>query len=137
MIFNRFKSFFHLLKQYFLKKKRSKSKKAQTVSEDDLYSLDAYQLKNLLDRNIYFDFFQLDSLNAEVNDELKKHLQKAQLKTQEEVLSQLEGEDVKKPIVLVCKTGEASKNFSRELRAKGFVNVYFMKKGFQSLLENF
>ncbi|MCZ0932976.1 MAG: rhodanese-like domain-containing protein [Oligoflexia bacterium] len=132
-LFHKFKGFFHLfLKQYFLKKK-----KTQTLSEDDLYSLDGYQLKNLQEKNIYFDFFQLDSLNEEINCELKKHLQKAQLKTKENILSQLKTEDLKKPIVLICKTGEASKNFSRALRAKGFVNVYFIKKGFQSLLEDF
>ena len=105
--------------------------------EDDLYSLDGYQLNNLLDKNIYFDFFQLDSLKGEINDELKKPLQKAELKTNEEILSQLKAEDFKKPIVLVCRTGKSSKALSQELRAKGFVNVYFMKKGFQSLIEDF
>ena len=173
--FGKFKDFFYsLLRHYFLKQKKSKNKNAQTVSEDDLYSLDGYQLKNLFEKNIYFDFFQLDSLNEEmrqpgwnfqhdlsripsedrnsheregikkeqeysnklsINYEIKKHLQKAQLKTKENILSQLKNEDVKKPIVLICNTGESSKEFSRALRAKGFVNVYFMRNGFQSLIE--
>ena len=126
---------FQFLKKYFLEFKRRENKKAKSsLLEDDLFSLDGYQLTNLLDKNIHFDFFQLDTLNQEIEGKLKKYFQKAQLKTQEEILFQLEGEDINKPIILICKTGEASKKTSRVLRAKGFVNVYFMKKGFQSLL---
>ena len=158
-----------------LKKAVSKDSPTQSLSEDDLYCLDGYQLKNLLDKNIHFDFFQLDSVNE--NKQIKNLLKKAQLKDKKEILSQLRqsqlfsvrgftgrsqdsssGEDrlienskqkenskqdsmntenFKKPVVLICKTGAVSKSFSRELRAKGFVNVYFINKGFQSLLEDF
>ena len=137
MIFNSFRSFVAFIKQNCLRRKRSSSKKAQTVLEDDLYSLDGRQLKNLLEKNIYFDFFQLDSLTEEGGYDLRKSLKKAQLQAKENILSQLKGEDFKKPIVLICKTGESSKVFSRELRAKGFANVYFVRKGFHSLMEDF
>ena len=131
MAFIKIKSFF-----YFLKKKQSKKEKAQALSEEDIYSLDIYQLKNLLDKNIYFDFFQLDPLSENKDNKLSKYLQKAKLKTKEDILFQLKTvEDLKNPIVLICKTGKTSQVFSRELRDKGFVNVYFIKKGFQSLLE--
>ena len=158
-----------------LEKAGSKDSPTQSLSEDDLYCLDGHQLKNLLDKNIHFDFFQLDSVNE--NKQIKTLLKKARLKDKKEILSQLcqsqlfsvrgfsrgkkdssGGEDrlienskqkenskqdsmnkenFKKPVVLICKTGAVSKSFSRELRAKGFVNVYFIKKGFQSLLEDF
>ena len=133
MIFNKLKVLFH-----FFKKKKPNKQAIQTFSEDDLYSLDGRQLKNLLDKNIYFDFFQLDSLTEEIALKLKKYLQKAQLKTKEEVLFQLKEEkDFKKPIVLICERGESSKIFSRKVRTQGFTNVYFIKKGFQSLMEDF
>ena len=134
MIFNRFQ----FLKRYFFKlKKRKRGKTVSALLEDDLYSLDSFQLKNLLDKNIHFDFFQLDSLNEKIRGKMQKYLNKALLKTKKEILSELKTEDFKKPLVLICKTGHDSKVFSQELRKKGFVNVYFIKKGFQSLLEDF
>ena len=132
------KSLFHFLKQRFFKQKQ----KTQTPSEEELYSLDEYQLKNLLDKNINFDFFylkkedsfsdqnKLDDLNK---IDIKQKLKTAQLKTKEEILSQLKDESFEKPIVLICKTGIDSKVLFKELRDKGFFNVYFMTKGLQSL----
>ena len=137
MNFKRLKSFFNFIKKKIIIKKHSKNQINLVLSEEDLYFLDGYQLKNLLDKNIYFDFFQLDTFNEEINSKLKQVLKKTQLKTQKEILSQLQGKDLKKPIVLICKTGAVSMAFAKELRAKGFVNVYFMRKGFQSLIEDF
>ena len=136
MKINRLKSFFNFIKKYLIKR-NSKDQIKLDMSEEALYSLDGYQLKNLLDKNISFNFFQLEAFNKELNSNLKEVLKKMKLKNQQEILSELEGQDFKKPIVLICKTGDISIFFAKELRAKGFVNVYFMKKGFQSLTEAF
>ncbi|MCY4321278.1 MAG: rhodanese-like domain-containing protein [Bdellovibrionaceae bacterium] len=127
------KSFFVFLRQSFFNKKESKSK----LLEDDLYSLDKYQLNNLIEKNISFDFFQLESFSEDTKSSFNKYLQKARLQTKEDILSDLNQEDVKTPIILICKTGKSSQTFSRQLRDKGFVNVYFIKKGLESLVEDF
>ena len=148
MIIEKLKILFQLLKQRFLQQ-RQKKNRTQTLSEEDIYSLDGYQLKNLLDKNIHFDFFQLDSFNEGSGSflqknqdilnkaEVKNQLKKAKLKTKEEILFQLKTEDFQKPIVLICQTGSDSKKLSQELRVKGFFNVYFLRKGLQSLTEGF
>ena len=116
------------MKFFSIKNFFNRSQKNKTL-EEDLYSLDSYQLNNLIEKNISFDFFQLESLNGKYKD--NKILQKA--KGKEELLSELKTKDLNKPIVLICKTGEHSKAFSKELRDKGFINVYFVKKGLQSI----
>lgn len=137
MVFNNLKSFFNFIKKKYIIKNDLEDKIKFAENEEILYALDGYQLKNLLDKNISFDFFQLETFNKELNIELKEVLKKMQLKSQKEILSYLKGHDLKKPIVLICNTGKSSKLFSQELKAKGFINVYFMKKGFQSLIEAF
>ena len=115
------------IKKFF---NRFQTKKAKSlVEEEELYALDSEQLKHLIEKNISFDFFQLEALNKSQ----KLILQKAKLKTKEEIVSELKTANLNQPIVLICSTGERSRAFSAELRDKGFINVYFVKKGFYSL----
>ena len=133
--------------------KKLGSKASQNLQpEEDLYALEEDQLKELLEKNISFDFFQLKALDqeelnrrelnpGELNPELLKPteildqslLKKAKLRSPEEIVLELKNTDLKHPIVLICPRGEQSQSFSQELRDKGFINVYFVKKGFQSL----
>lgn len=115
------------LKKLF-KKSRHKSIK-KPLGDEDLYSLDSQQLKDLIEKNISFDFFQLGSLNP--SD--KPILPQAKIKSQEEIMSQLKSTPLNRPIVLVCPNGKLSRAFSATLRDKGFINVYFVKQGFSSL----
>ena len=96
--------------------------------EEDLYSLDEYQLNNLLDKRVQFHFYSLDSLKE--TKLLVSGFNKAQYKTKKDILIELKGQDLSHPIVLVCKKGDSSKAFSQVLREKGFINCYYLKKGF-------
>ena len=100
-----------------------------------MYALEEDQLKELLEKNISFDFFQLKAVDSTelLQQSDKPLLKKAKLKSPEEIMSELQTANLKQPIVLICPRGEQSRSFSQELRDKGFINVYFVKKGFQSL----
>ena len=118
----------------FFKKRGSRNKSQQTknknleLKEEDLYSLDEYQLNNLLDKKVVFHFFSLDAFSEK--DFLPPSYKTAQIKTKEEILSQFKDQDFKQPIILICKDGVKSKSLSQVLREKGFINCYFLKKGF-------
>lgn len=105
------------------------------VDESDLYSLNRHQLKNLIDKNIHFGFFQVEDF-APLEGEAVRLLEKAQRKTEEELLPELENQDLQKPLVLVCREGGISKRLSQKLRRQGFVNVYFVEEGRQGLLKD-
>lgn len=96
--------------------------------EEDLYSLDEYQLNNLLDKKVNFLFFSLDVFSKDAL--LPFSFQKVQVKAKEEILAELKNQDFKAPLVLICKNGDQSKAFSQTLRDKGFINCYYLKKGF-------
>ena len=110
------------------KAKSAKKGKNKRAGFEDLYSLDEYQLNNLLDKKISFRFYSLDSLPE--NRALTSGFSKAQLKTKEEIQDELKGQDLKQPIILICKDGVQSKAFSQALREQGFINCYYLKKGF-------
>ena len=112
--------------------KKMKDKKSEEL-EESLYSLDEYQLNNLLDKKINFRFYSLDSFPE--NTLLIPGLQKAQFKTKEDIQAELKGQDFNQPLVLICQKGDKSKAFSQTLREAGFINCYYLKKGFSSGLK--
>ena len=133
----RFFHFFKFLSQKFFPKQKllknkvtrdNKQAHNKLSLEEDLYSLDEYQLNNLLDKRVQFYFYSLDSL--EETKLLVSGFSKAQYKTKEDILIELKGQDLSHPIVLICKKGDSSKAFSQILREKGFINCYYLKKGF-------
>ena len=128
---------FFRVRGVFQKKSTSKTKyktspKGEDTNSDSLeeglYSLDEYQLNNLLDKKINFLFFSLDVFSKDAL--LPFSFQKIQVKTKEEILAELKSQDLKVPLVLICKSGDQSKAFSQTLRDKGFINCYYLKKGF-------
>ena len=142
-----------LLSKIFQKNRFGKSKQSQKsdsasnnlgfsdskkTNEDelDLYSLNRYQLKNLLDKNVYFRFFQLEDFSYSYNKEIEHLLKKVEKKVEETLLLDLKDQDLKQPIVLICDKGFASRPVAQKLRSRGFINVYFVQGGLKGLLED-
>lgn len=116
---------------------RGSSKSLQGKAADcDLYSLDRYQLKNLIDKNIRFIFFQIEDFSCDYDKSTQFLLMKAKRKAEEDLLSDLQSQEPKQPVVLICDKGGLSQKLSKKLRDNGFINVYFVKGGLKSLLEN-
>ena len=112
------------------------SHSTQNIEDDiSLYALNRSQLKNLVDKNIHFGFFQLEDFSFPCDQEAKYLLQKAEKKTEGAILSDLKDQDLQQPLVLICNKGIISRKISQKLRDKGFVNVYFMGGGLKALLE--
>lgn len=103
---------------------------------EEMYSLNRYQLKNLLDKNIHFGFFQLEDFSFSADKKTEDLLKKAQRKTEQELLSDLKTEDFKQPLVLICEKGLFSQKLSQKLREKGFLNVYFIEGGMRQLVKD-
>lgn len=114
--------------KFFLSRFKKIKNKKKDFLEEELYSLDEGQIDNLLDKKINFHFYSLDDLPEKAFP--APSFKKAQFKTKEEIVTALKDQDLKQPIVLICKDGVASKAFSQELREKGFINCYFLEKGF-------
>ena len=127
MVFSRLKNFIP---------KRSKSCEKKTREEIDLYSLNRYQLKNLMDKNIHFGFFQLENFSCGYDRETEALLKKLKKKTEEELLSDLKDQDLKQPLVFICEKGFISKALAQKLRDHHFINVYFVKGGLKGLLKD-
>ena len=107
----------------------------EEAEDCSLYSLDRYQLKNLIDKNIRFSFFQIEDFSCHYDRLTQFFLMKTEKKTEKELLSNLKSQDSKQPMVLICDKGQLSQQLSKKLRSQGFVNVYFVKEGLRGLLE--
>ncbi len=128
----------------FFKKDQKKSQRAVKASkvidtagnnETDLYALNRYQLKNLLDKNVYFRFFQVESFSFSYDRDIEYLLKKVKQKTKEELLMELKNQDLKQPLVLICNKGFVSQKLAQKLQNKGFVNAYCIAGGLKGLLE--
>lgn len=108
----------------------------QNDEEWKLYTLNRFQLKNLVEKNIYFHFFQLEDFSLFCDKDTKLLLEKVKRREKEKLVLQLDDEDLKQPIVLICEKGFISKQVFQVLRAKGFINVYFVEGGLAELLKN-
>ena len=62
-------------------------------------------------------------------------LKKAKKTTDQELLLELKNQDLKQPLVLLCEEGERSCFVAKNLRDKGFINVYFVSGGVKALLK--
>lgn len=139
------KSFFqfavHWMPQFFknkikfFKNRNSFDSLKKNEEEWRLYTLNRLQLKNLVDKNIHFHFFQLEEFSLNYDKEIEVFLKKAKRIEKEKLVLDLNVQDLQQPIVLICERGLISKQAFQELRKKGFINVYFVEGGLQKLLE--
>lgn len=113
------------------------NKKLKPVeNEVEFYSLNWFQLKNLLDKNIAFGFFKVEDFFISNDKEYAQILKKLKRKTEEELLLELKDQNLEYPVVLICQNGGVSKSLSKKLKTQGFINVYFVKGGWTGLLES-
>ena len=108
--------------------------------EEEIYSIDLFQLENLLLKKIHFHLFKTEDFPIEsaLSPVVKEALQKAQTVLGEKAaLSALRGRGKEEPIVLVCATGAHSQKTAQKLREKGCFNAYFLKDGANSLSLSF
>ena len=106
------------------------------ILDEDIYSLNRYQLKNLLDKNIHFGFFQLEDCSFKYDPETEALLKRVQRTTGEELLFDLKDQDLQQPLVLLCKEGLMSKTIAQKLRDRGVINAYFVQGGIRALLKD-
>ncbi len=114
------------------------SKKTKDVeSLPPSYSIDRVQLKNLIDKRIPFHFFQMEKLIVEDEfSEVKNIVNQSVFKTEEEVLSFIKNQNLHCPFVFLCENGFVSEKISEDLRAKGYINAYYVEKGLRGLKKN-
>ena len=74
-------------------------------------------------------------LSSDEKKTWEKYLKKSEIKTPGEVFSLLKKTPKEQPLVFVCKEGELSKKFSREIRNKGWHNVYYAEGGLSALTD--
>lgn len=117
-----------------LKEQKAPAFKASQREELELFALNRFQLKNLVDKNISFSFFQLEDFSVDVDSLTKRILLKAEKKTGDELLLCLKKQDSSHAIVLICERGDISRKMAQNLRDKGFINAYFIKGGLIALL---
>lgn len=106
-----------------------KNQKPESENQD-FYSLDLLQLKNLLDKKVPFSFFCLE---PSLREEEKPLVSFAEVKTEEELLAFAQEQTKNHPFVLVCREGLVSLEISQKMRRAGYINVYYVKKGFLGL----
>ena len=141
----KFKDFFPLrlskLSQFFRKRVRSLKSlySFNFIKRDEedwkLYTLSRTQLKNLIDKNIHFHFFQLEDFSIVYEKEAALLLKKAKRVEKGKLVLELRDQDRQQPIVLICEGALISKQVFQELRQKGFINVYFIDGGLKKLME--
>ena len=104
--------------------------------EEDVYSIEIFQLENLLLKKIHFHLFKMEDFPLEGvrSSVVKEALQKAPaVLGGKAALDALRGRGSAEPVVLVCATGALSKKAAQKLREKGRFNSYFLKGGCQSI----
>lgn len=112
------------------------SKFIHEENEDD-FSIELFQLENLINNNISFLFFNLssNSLVKESGNLAPSVLKLSQAGTELDIKKQLRQMDKSKPVVLICEKGDQSRDLTMQLQKKGFINTFFIKGGIMSLRE--
>jgi len=111
-------------------------KKKSKTKDIPFFAINKMQLKNLIDKQIHFYFFQIEELALDQgNKDIQALLGKSELKTAEEITGFLKNKAQNSPCILLCKEGVISEQISEDLRAKGYINVYYVEKGLKGLQE--
>ena len=103
----------------------------------DYYSIEVFQLENLINNQIPFLFFNL-SPHFPVKDHgnfVSSILKLSQAFTEQNIKKKLESTDKSKPIILICEKGTKSLSLTKHLQKEGFINTFFIKDGIMSLIE--
>lgn len=96
-----------------------------------------FQITNLIRNKVPFTLLAVDLNDVETSHgELNQLMAKAIAASSPSFLEKLTALELPKeqPIVLLCKEGALSLDFSKILESKGFLNVYHVKGGWQGLL---
>ena len=120
----------------FLKKlKLFNKKKVSLFSGEDQedFSIELFQLENLINNQVSFLFFNLSSHISSESNYASSLLQSSQSADEEIVRQRVKELDKSKPIVLICERGEQSRNLTKSLQKEGFINVFFVTGGIISL----
>lgn len=96
-------------------------------------SLGKFQLTNLIEKKIPFDFFQLGDLVTPCHKDISKLLKTIQKTNVKELLNICKQKDRHQAILCLCEQGDISKIAVRKLLDMGFINVYFILAGLQGL----
>ena len=124
---------FKFFKKIFLLGKKKSPLRVDEDQED--FSIELFQLENLINNQVSFLFFNLSShISSEEND-ISSVLKLSRAGTEQEIQKQLEQTDKSKPVVLICEKGDQSHDLALRLQKKGFINTFFVKGGIVSLIE--
>lgn len=120
------------LKRIFLLNKKQAPLKKGVDQEED-FSIDVFQLENLVNNQVSFLFFNLSAHVPSEGGYASSLLRSSQSVEEETLKRKIEGIDKSKPIVLICETGGQSRKWSDFLRKEGFINAFFVKGGIVAL----
>ena len=103
--------------------------------DQDDFSIDVFQLENLINNKLSFLFFNLSSTFSVdgYGNFVSSILKSSQASTQTDIRNKLEKVDKSKPIILICERGNQSRDLARHLHKEGFINVFFVTGGIMSL----
>ena len=105
--------------------------------KEDPFSIEIFQLENLISNRIPFLFFNLNSSFSAKNEEgfISSIMKVSQSITPLEVKEKLKNTDKAEPIILICETGSQSATLVQRLQKEGFINTFFIKGGIISLMK--
>jgi len=112
-------------------------RQSDNESLDD-FSIDHFQLNNLINNQVSFLFFDVSSTvspERSKNAQISHLLQSAKSCSRSLVLRNLNSHDPTTPIVVICETGQQSSALVKDLQKQGFINAFFIQGGMKQLLQ--
>lgn len=122
---------FRFFKRIFLLRKKKAPSEKEIDQED--FSIDVFQLENLINNQVSFLFFNFNSDFPVKDSHISSLLQSSQPIDEMVLQEKVKEMDKSKPIVLICETGDQSRKWSDFLRKEGFINAFFIKGGIVAL----
>ena len=115
--------------------KKASHGRADQEEDEALYSIDSFQLENLIAKKIHFHFFKLEDLDSSrlASSVLREIFKTTKVMEEEPVIDFLKSCQREEPVILICQKGDISKRISKTLRDKGYHNTYYVKGGSQAL----
>ena len=123
---------FKFFKRIFLLHKKQAPLEKGVDQEED-FSLEVFQLENLINNQISFLFFNFSSDFSLEGSYASTLLQSSQPINEMVLQEKVREIDKSKPIILICENGAQSRKWSDFLRKEGFINAFFVKGGIVAL----